>query len=151
MLTYGIMGGFGVGCIYLPAVVACGYYFEKRRALATGLMSVFSLQCASFNSTFFVCHLSFLVFLFFQFWIFCVSPLFTLKSQSSNCFFPTYFQVASNCLWYSIFVFVFSTIHLLTQHLHLSLVSQKYFLFFRMHSWYFVTIIVLTYCEKKLF
>ena len=36
MLTYGIMGGFGVGCIYLPAVVACGYYFEKRRALATG-------------------------------------------------------------------------------------------------------------------
>ena len=44
MLTYGIMGGFGVGCIYLPAVVACGYYFEKRRALATGLFSVFSLQ-----------------------------------------------------------------------------------------------------------
>ena len=38
MLTYGIMGGFGVGCIYLPAVVACGYYFEKRRALATGLL-----------------------------------------------------------------------------------------------------------------
>ena len=67
MLTYGIMGGFGVGCIYLPAVVACGYYFEKRRALATGLFSVFSLQCASFKFPFFVCHLSFLVFLFFQF------------------------------------------------------------------------------------
>lgn len=38
MLTYGVMGGFGIGCIYLPAVVACGYYFEKRRALATGKM-----------------------------------------------------------------------------------------------------------------
>ena len=37
MLTYGIMGGFGLGCIYLPAVVACGYYFEKKRALATGI------------------------------------------------------------------------------------------------------------------
>ena len=47
MLTYGIMGGFGVGCIYLPAVVACGYYFEKRRALATGLFYVSSLQSAS--------------------------------------------------------------------------------------------------------
>ena len=37
MLTYGIMGGFGLGLIYLPAVIACGYYFEKRRALATGI------------------------------------------------------------------------------------------------------------------
>ena len=26
-----------LGLIYLPAVVACGYYFEKRRALATGI------------------------------------------------------------------------------------------------------------------
>lgn len=37
MLTYGIMGGFGLGLVYLPAVVACGYYFEKKRALATGI------------------------------------------------------------------------------------------------------------------
>ena len=36
MLTYGIMGGFGAGCIYLPSVIICGYYFEKKRALATG-------------------------------------------------------------------------------------------------------------------
>jgi len=37
MLTYGVMGGFGAGCIYLPSVVICGYYFEKKRALATGI------------------------------------------------------------------------------------------------------------------
>ena len=36
MLTYGVMGGFGAGCIYLPSVIICGYYFEKKRALATG-------------------------------------------------------------------------------------------------------------------
>lgn len=37
MLTYGIMGGFGFGLIYLPAVVAVGYYFETKRSLATGI------------------------------------------------------------------------------------------------------------------
>ncbi|TRY63483.1 hypothetical protein TCAL_06855 [Tigriopus californicus] len=37
MLTYGVIGGFGLGLIYLPAVVAVGYYFEKKRALATGI------------------------------------------------------------------------------------------------------------------
>ena len=29
--------GFGFGLIYLPAVVAVGYYFESKRALATGI------------------------------------------------------------------------------------------------------------------
>ncbi|CAB3374926.1 Hypothetical predicted protein [Cloeon dipterum] len=37
MLTYGIMGGIGFGFIYLPAVVAVGYYFETKRSLATGI------------------------------------------------------------------------------------------------------------------
>ena len=37
MLTYGIIGGFGLGLIYLPSVVAVGYYFESKRALATGI------------------------------------------------------------------------------------------------------------------
>lgn len=37
MLTYGVMGGFGFGMIYLPAVVAVGYYFETKRSLATGI------------------------------------------------------------------------------------------------------------------
>ena len=31
------MGGFGCGMIYLPSIVSVGYYFEKRRALATGI------------------------------------------------------------------------------------------------------------------
>ena len=30
MLLYGVLGGFGLGLIYLPAVVAVGYYFEKK-------------------------------------------------------------------------------------------------------------------------
>ncbi|XP_058062284.1 monocarboxylate transporter 9 [Anopheles bellator] len=37
MLTYGVMGGIGFGLIYLPAVVAVGYYFETKRSLATGI------------------------------------------------------------------------------------------------------------------
>lgn len=37
MVTYGVLGGCSLGLIYLPAVVAVGHYFEKRRALATGI------------------------------------------------------------------------------------------------------------------
>lgn len=37
MLTYGLLGGIGFGMIYLPAVVAVGYYFETKRSLATGI------------------------------------------------------------------------------------------------------------------
>jgi len=37
IVTYGIIGGIGFGLIYLPAIVSVGYYFEKRRALATGI------------------------------------------------------------------------------------------------------------------
>ncbi|KAG5678545.1 hypothetical protein PVAND_008212 [Polypedilum vanderplanki] len=37
MLTYGVGGGIGFGMIYLPAVVLCGLYFEKKRSLATGI------------------------------------------------------------------------------------------------------------------
>ncbi|XP_055372462.1 monocarboxylate transporter 3 [Condylostylus longicornis] len=37
MITYGVIGGFGFGMIYLPAVVAVGYYFETKRSLATGI------------------------------------------------------------------------------------------------------------------
>ena len=29
--------GFGFGMMYLPAIVSVGYYFEKKRAFATGL------------------------------------------------------------------------------------------------------------------
>ncbi|XP_041979789.1 monocarboxylate transporter 3 isoform X2 [Aricia agestis] len=37
MVTYGLIGGIGFGMIYLPSVVAVGYYFETRRSLATGI------------------------------------------------------------------------------------------------------------------
>ena len=29
--------GFGFGLMYLPAMIICGFYFEKRRAFATGV------------------------------------------------------------------------------------------------------------------
>ena len=34
---YGCIGGIGLGLIYTPAQIACSYYFEKKRALATGI------------------------------------------------------------------------------------------------------------------
>ncbi|PAA66869.1 hypothetical protein BOX15_Mlig013653g1 [Macrostomum lignano] len=37
ILTYGFLGGFGFGMMYLPALVMVGQYFDKRRALATGI------------------------------------------------------------------------------------------------------------------
>ena len=37
LISYGIIGGLGFGMIYLPAVVFVGYYFEKKRSLATGI------------------------------------------------------------------------------------------------------------------
>ena len=39
-LLYGVLGGFGLGLIYLPAVVAVGYYFDSKRALATGFQKL---------------------------------------------------------------------------------------------------------------
>lgn len=37
MLTYGLLGGLGFGFIYLPSIVCLSFYFEKKRAVATGL------------------------------------------------------------------------------------------------------------------
>ncbi|KAL4228580.1 hypothetical protein ACF0H5_011630 [Mactra antiquata] len=37
IITYGVLGGFGFGMIYLPSIVSVGYYFEKKRAIATGI------------------------------------------------------------------------------------------------------------------
>lgn len=36
-ITYGIIGGIGFCFIYMPSVITVGYYFEKWRALATGI------------------------------------------------------------------------------------------------------------------
>ena len=38
MITYGIFGGFGLGLMYVPAVIAVSQYFNKRLNLATGLL-----------------------------------------------------------------------------------------------------------------
>uniref|UniRef100_A0A1I8GZ64 MFS domain-containing protein n=1 Tax=Macrostomum lignano TaxID=282301 RepID=A0A1I8GZ64_9PLAT len=35
--VFGFLGGIGFGLIYLPAVVTVGFWFEKRRAFATGI------------------------------------------------------------------------------------------------------------------
>ncbi|XP_060068749.1 monocarboxylate transporter 9-like [Ylistrum balloti] len=37
ILLYGIIGGIGFGLVYTPTIVIVSYYFEKRRALATGI------------------------------------------------------------------------------------------------------------------
>lgn len=37
MLIYGVMGGLGFGMIYLPAIVVVGFYFDSKRAMATGI------------------------------------------------------------------------------------------------------------------
>lgn len=36
-ITYGLIGGIGFCLVYIPAVITIGYYFEKWRALATGI------------------------------------------------------------------------------------------------------------------
>lgn len=35
-ITFGIVSGFGLALIYVPAVVVVAFYFEKKRAFATG-------------------------------------------------------------------------------------------------------------------
>lgn len=36
-VLYFVLSGLGFGLVYLPAVVCVGYYFESKRALATGI------------------------------------------------------------------------------------------------------------------
>uniref|UniRef100_A0A1B0GL20 Major facilitator superfamily (MFS) profile domain-containing protein n=2 Tax=Lutzomyia longipalpis TaxID=7200 RepID=A0A1B0GL20_LUTLO len=36
-ITYGVIGGIGFCLIYMPSVITVGYYFERWRALATGI------------------------------------------------------------------------------------------------------------------
>lgn len=37
MMMVCVAGGIGAGLIYVPAVITTGFYFEKWRALATGI------------------------------------------------------------------------------------------------------------------
>ncbi|XP_015439640.1 PREDICTED: uncharacterized protein LOC107194513 [Dufourea novaeangliae] len=36
-ISYGVLGGIGAGLIYVPAVITTGFYFERWRAMATGI------------------------------------------------------------------------------------------------------------------
>lgn len=36
-LVYGVIGGIGFSMIYIPSVIIVGYYFERWRAIATGV------------------------------------------------------------------------------------------------------------------
>ncbi|KDR16896.1 hypothetical protein L798_08639, partial [Zootermopsis nevadensis] len=51
--SYGVLGGIGFGLVYVPAVIAVGFYFEKWRALATGIA-----VCGSGIGTFLMAPLS---------------------------------------------------------------------------------------------
>lgn len=37
VFTYGVIAGIGFGMIYLPSIVVVGYWFERKRALTTGI------------------------------------------------------------------------------------------------------------------
>ena len=52
ILTYGVIGGFGQGLIYVPACVSAGFWFEKKRALATGLFPIFFTNHLGFEIIF---------------------------------------------------------------------------------------------------
>ncbi len=40
-LLFGLIGGIGMGLVYLPSIVMVGYYFEEKRAIATGKINDF--------------------------------------------------------------------------------------------------------------
>ena len=44
IITFGVIGGFGQRLMYVPACVSAGFWFEKKRALATGLLNCFLCQ-----------------------------------------------------------------------------------------------------------
>ena len=41
IFTFGIVGGFGQGLLYTPACIVPGLWFDKNRALATGVLSIY--------------------------------------------------------------------------------------------------------------
>ncbi|CAC5426294.1 unnamed protein product [Mytilus coruscus] len=53
IITFGIITGIGFGLIYLPSIVIIGYWFEKKRAFATGMAlcgsGIGTLLFSSFN------------------------------------------------------------------------------------------------------
>jgi hypothetical protein len=40
-LLFGFIGGIGMALVYLPSIVMVGFYFEEKRAIATGKIHCF--------------------------------------------------------------------------------------------------------------
>ena len=34
-ILFGVMGGVGMGLVYVPSIIMIGHYFEEKRAIAT--------------------------------------------------------------------------------------------------------------------
>ena len=39
MITFGVMGGYGFGHMYVTSLVVISDYFDKKRGLATGMLN----------------------------------------------------------------------------------------------------------------
>ena len=48
-LLFGFVGGIGMGLVYLPSIVMVGYYFEEKRAIATGRIE--DIRCRVITNT----------------------------------------------------------------------------------------------------
>ena len=46
-VTFGLLSGFGLSMVYVPAIVVVAFYFEKKRAFATGEST--TATCNKFN------------------------------------------------------------------------------------------------------
>ena len=46
---YGLVAGLGLGLMYVPTIISCNYYFDKKRALANGKRS-YGPSCATIRS-----------------------------------------------------------------------------------------------------
>jgi hypothetical protein len=78
-LLFGVVGGIGMGLVYLPSIVMVGYYFEEKRAIATGkingLFCVFNERligfryCYGWYGYWFDCISTFITFFICSIWL----------------------------------------------------------------------------------
>ena len=50
LMVFSVLGGLGLGLMYVPAVTAVGYWFDKKRSLVTGISTCGSVFWALFFS-----------------------------------------------------------------------------------------------------
>jgi ERI1 exoribonuclease 2 len=56
-LTFGVISGFGLSMVYVPAVVIVAFYFEKKRAFATGRYDNYVKQGRKINPNLIVLYI----------------------------------------------------------------------------------------------